>query len=225
MASHDFGGSKRRLTLAGALRWNGDSYRAGHWPWTTENFFFSFHFFTLCLNPEAWFHLVEKVSQLELWNSVHECVNQCKYIWAKAIFSPIGSYFKDHDSNISVLQFLKVSGKTRTHWASWKWCAREACKWWHQSEQQRVQPILIIHDNRMDVFPLNPSTTQQKAHVYIWKPVEAVRAQSEHCQTQAPPSYTRGGSCFFFFFYLVLVFDFFRSKQSQWTPPWCRVEN
>lgn len=36
-----FGESKRGLTLAGALRWTGECYRAGHWPWTMENFFFS----------------------------------------------------------------------------------------------------------------------------------------------------------------------------------------
>lgn len=34
-----FGESKRGLTLAGAPRWTGECYRAGHWPWTMENFF------------------------------------------------------------------------------------------------------------------------------------------------------------------------------------------
>lgn len=34
-----FGESKRGLTLAGAPRWTGECYGAGHWPWTMANFF------------------------------------------------------------------------------------------------------------------------------------------------------------------------------------------
>lgn len=81
-----FGESKRGLTLAGALRWNGDSYRAGHWPWTTENFFFSFLFFPLCLNPQAWFHLVERFFSWNCW--IHRVCKPVQNIFVKPIFRP-----------------------------------------------------------------------------------------------------------------------------------------
>ena len=61
-----FGESKRGLTLAGALRWNRDSYRAGHWPWTTENFsFFSFSFFFFFQTRRPGFSFSRKGSSAE----------------------------------------------------------------------------------------------------------------------------------------------------------------
>lgn len=63
------GESKRGLTLAGALRWNRDSYRAGHWPWTTENFFF----FSIFLNPKAWYHLADRFFSWSNWTTSLLC--------------------------------------------------------------------------------------------------------------------------------------------------------
>lgn len=55
-----FGKSKRGLTLAGALRWKRDNYRVGHWPRTTENFFF-FSLSSFFFNLQALFHLEREI--------------------------------------------------------------------------------------------------------------------------------------------------------------------
>lgn len=173
-----------------------------------------FPFFPLCLNPQAWFHLVERFLSWN-WIQCTGCVNQCKTCllknhfhtyWAlvkkillKHLCVAVFESFREKIQCIDQLDLMCMQGLQGVTSVGTAACTVHLNNSW---QSYGCFPSELSH---------NPS--QQKAHVYIWKAVE------KPCEPKTTTVKIKHGSWivlgFFFFIWHSWWFFFFRSRDRS----------